>query len=343
MVHTDPWTGPARELADRIVAFIDSSLDASPTERFEDLALAIHAYQAEHCPVVARLTEPPVQSWLQIPAVPVDVFKQLPVGTVSPEDASATFLTSGTTGGGRGTHRLRSTALYEHGALRWAQRCVGAWPARSANLLLDPARHPESSLSHMVRLFADDASWHLTSKGVRADSLRDALGDRPAFIGATAFALAEWLEHHTPEALPDGCVLMVTGGFKGRVHRLDATDLYQAAAQVLRPQKLVTEYGMTELSSQLWAKPGEAYRPPPWLRVVAIDPLTGEPRPAGQAGQLRLYDLCNLDGSVAIETMDEGIVTEEGTLWLNGRLTDAPARGCSLTVEEAWLARRSTP
>lgn len=336
------WTGPDRVLAQRIAAFIDGSLRGSAPENFSALALDLHARQAERCPVIASLVEGPVRTWTDIPAVPVDLFKTLPIGMVDPVDAATTFLTSGTTGAGRGAHRLRSTALYDHGAVAWARRCLAAWPTRSVNLLLDPSHHPESSLSHMVALFAEDSAWFLGPEGVHAAGFTAALADRPAFVGATAFALAEWLEDHEPDPLPPGCTLMVTGGFKGRVHRLDADDLYTAARRVLQPAHLVTEYGMTELSSQFWASPDQPYAPPPWLRALAVDPHTGAPCPPGQPGQLRLFDLCNLDGSLAIETLDEGTVLPDGRVKLKGRLTDAPARGCSLTVEEAWQARRRT-
>lgn len=340
---TRPWSGTARDLADRIVAFVDGSLAGAPPEPFEAIALDVHAWQATRCPVRAALTEGPAGTVEAIPAVPVGLFKDLPVGTVDPDAAAVTFRTSGTTGGGRGAHRLRSTALYDHGSLAWARRQLGTLPGRSVNLLLDPADHPDSSLSHMVALFAASASWHLGPGGIDADAFAHALGDAPAFVGATAFALAELLEDHAPAPLPRGSVLMVTGGFKGRVHRLDDADLYEAARRVLRPARLVTEYGMTELSSQLWGTPAGRYHPPPWLRVLAIDPHTAQVLPPGQTGQLRFVDLCNLDASVAIETLDGGIVHEDGTLTLHGRLDDAPARGCSLTVEEAWAARGRTP
>jgi len=129
---------------------------------------------------------------------------------------------------------------------------------------------------------------------------------------------------------------MVTGGFKGRQVALDDDGLYAAIRARLKPARLVTEYGMTELSSQLWGRPGEAYRPPPWLRVVAVDPHTGEPVPPGQPGPLRFYDLCNVDSTLGVETLDRGSVQADGGVVLEGRLEDAPARGCSLTVEEAW-------
>ncbi|MEO0601991.1 MAG: acyl-protein synthetase, partial [Myxococcota bacterium] len=160
------------------------------------------------------------------------------------------------------------------------------------------------------------------------------------YVATTAFAMAEYLDHDPP-ALPAGSVVMVTGGFKGRVHRLEGAELYRAIRDRLAPARLVTEYGMTELSSQLWGAPQTRFAPPPWLAVLAVDPVTGEVLPAGTEGQLRFVDLANLDSTLGIETMDAGVVGVDGTVELRGRLTGAPSRGCSLTVEEAW-GRAST-
>ena len=340
-VDLSAWEGPALALARRIVAFVDGAARGAPTEPFEALALDLHAYQAARCRVRAALTEGPARTLADIPAIPVDLFKDLPVGTVPP-GAGVAFRTSGTTGGGRGEHRMWSTALYNHGALAWARRVLPSWPARTVNLLVDPADAPDSSLSHMVARFAPQASWHVGPRGVDVDGFARALGGAPAFVGATAFALAELLDAGPPP-LPPGSTLMVTGGFKGRTVRLSDEALLAAAQRALGPAHLLTEYGMTELSSQLWGTPGSPYRPPPWLRVLAVDPRTGAAVPAGAPGQLRFVDLCNLDGSVAIETLDQGIVEEDGAVTLLGRLPDAPARGCSLTVEEAWAAREEEP
>lgn len=322
-------------LRHRIARFVSSSLGGAPTEPFEALALDVHAWQATRDPVVASLVQGEVRSWLDIPAVPVGLFKDLPVGTVRQGEPCVVFRTSGTTGGGRGEHRMRTTALYDHGALAWARRCVPGMPPRVVGLLDDPAQAPDSSLSHMVALFGP-ATWHVHDGVLDADSLADTLADpTPAFVATTAFALAAWLDAE-PASLPAGSVLMVTGGFKGRVHKLEGAALYEATRARLRPARLVTEYGMTELSSQLWGTPSTSYLPPPWLRAVAVEPEAGQPLGAGEVGQLRFVDLCNLDGTLAIETMDQGVVHADGSVTLHGRLPGAPARGCSLTVEEAW-------
>jgi len=324
-------------LAQRVSDYILHSLTGATHEAFDTLAMDIHAFQRAHDPVVASLINGAVNHWTEIPAVPVALFKALPVGTLGEDEPCVVFKTSGTTGGGRGEHRLRDTLLYDLGSLAWARRCVPQAPLNVVALLLDPSVAPSSSLSHMVAMFGE-VSWHLSETGVATDEadrrIREAIG--PVYLCATAFALAEWLATHPPP-LPADSVVMITGGFKGRVHRLDQHTLYGRTQQKLRPARLVTEYGMTELSSQLWGTPGGPYYPPPWLRVRAINPHTG--RTTDGPGQLVFTDLCNLDSTLSVETLDRGTVNTDGSVSLMGRLTDAPSRGCSLTVEEAWARR----
>jgi hypothetical protein len=326
-------------LASRILRYLDGSLAGHAPEPFDALARDLFRWQASHDPVAASLVERPIERWTDIPAIPVALFKDYPIGTVTPGAEALAFRTSGTTGTGRGVHRLLSTELYDHGALAWARRCVPGMPRRIVALLDDPARAPDSSLSHMVALFGD-ATWHVADGVLDRDGLDAATTSASCFVATTAFALAEWLDAH-PTPLAADSILMVTGGFKGRTHRLEGPELLAAARDALAPARVVLEYGMTELSSQLWAAPGLPYAPPPWLRAVAIDPVSGVPLPPGSSGQLRFYDLCNLDGAVGIETLDEGIVDASGAVHLLGRLPHAPPRGCSLTVEEAWDRRRA--
>ncbi|MFT7521046.1 MAG: hypothetical protein ACI9MC_003197, partial [Kiritimatiellia bacterium] len=105
-----PWTGDADQLARDILAFIDASLNDEPVD-FDTLALRIHRWQRDNDPVLDAISDGIAQRVVDIPAVPVALFKDLPVGTVPPHDAPVTFLTSGTTGGGRGVHRMRSATL----------------------------------------------------------------------------------------------------------------------------------------------------------------------------------------------------------------------------------------
>ena len=151
--------------------------------------------------------------------------------------------------------------------------------------------------------------------------------------------------------LPPGSRVMETGGLKGRVREIGRPDLYKLISSRLGlPEvQIVAEYGMTELSSQLWTEavpagqvPGE-FIAPFWLRAYAADPLSGRPLPEGQEGVLRFVDLANVWSVLAIETMDLGVVTGgpgPSRVQLRGRLAGAEARGCSLRMEELWERSR---
>jgi hypothetical protein len=329
----------------RILQFMDDALSSHETEDFVQLALEVHQWQRQYNNVLPALCPTLPTRLHDIPAVPVDLFKQLNVSTLrTAQHEHVTFRTSGTTTQRRGEHHLRDTRLYDHGALHWAQRCVPGLPSRIVALLHDPSVVSDASLSHMVALFStpDHVSWHLHEGRLDIEGLHRSLQGLsvPVFVATTAFALADWLDH-APSPLPGGSILMVTGGFKGRRTELSDADLYAAARTRLQPERLVTEYGMTELSSQLWGTPESPYVPPLWLRVVAVHPATGEPVPFEEPGQLRFYDLANLDSTVGIETLDQGIVHADGSVRLLGRLQGAEVRGCSLTVEDAQ--KPSTP
>ena len=119
-----------------------------------------------------------------------------------------------------------------------------------------------------------------------------------------------------------------------------------AVAFQLAPTRVVGEYGMTELTSQLYegtvaesalaaqrpeAAPG-VYFEPPWLRVTPVDPVSLQPVAKGEAGLARFIDLGNVDSAVSVVTQDL-VRRAHGGIQLLGRQPGAPARGCSLAIE----------
>ena len=319
--------------------FIQHSIEELTPESFERLALDIAAWQRKENPVLRRLSQESASHWQQIPTVPVSLYRWLNVSSIDDEDC-VRFETSGTTSGRPGTHRLRNTRLYDFNATEWACKHINGEFEEVISLV---EHTPHSSLAHMLSLFpsltspASPLSWWVADGKLRLQPLLEHLGNlsAPVFLGTTAFALAELLDAKAPR-LPPGSTVMVTGGFKGRKSSFDESTLYGEIARQLAPEHLLTEYGMCELSSQLWGTPGAPYHPPPWLRVLAVDPKTGRVLESGEIGQLRFYDLCNLDSSLGIETLDHGVVHDDGRLTLMGRLPGAMVRGCSLQIEPSW-------
>src|SRR5690606_12956255 len=86
------------------------SLPDAGAEGFNELALRIFAHQFRHNPALQRYcrqqgkTLRTVKHWRDIPAVPIDGFKELTLSCVPPAQCERVFMTSGTT---RAEHRGR--------------------------------------------------------------------------------------------------------------------------------------------------------------------------------------------------------------------------------------------
>jgi hypothetical protein len=141
-------------------------------------------------------------------------------------------------------------------------------------------------------------------------------------------------------ALPAGARLMETGGFKGRARERSREALYAEleAALGVPPERIVNQYGMTELGSQFYDTvlhdPGGARRKrvPPWVRVRLLDPLSGAEVEAGEPGLVTVVDLANTGSVLALQTADLGRSVGDGFEVL-GRSPGAEARGCSIAAD----------
>lgn len=349
------------------------------TDSFERLALDLAHFQAEASPGFRRLVQArgaALRELDDIPAVPSDAFRLARVATYPAELDRARFFTSGTTGAERGTHAMRRTDTYEALSLAFGrQALLAADGARPVVVALAPAptNPPSSSLGFMMARFMESfdgqpldgverdfavnaaARWLLDANGVNLPGLQRAVaaaGERgqPLLVLGTAFALVQLLDDLATERLPlpSRSVVMQTGGFKGKSREVSMAQLRAQLSDSfqLAPERVVGEYGMTELSSQLYeatiaesalsarcpgAEPG-LYFEPPWLRVTPVDPLTLTPVAEGEVGLARFIDLGNVDSAVSVVTQDL-VRRSGGGIQLLGRQPGAPARGCSLAIE----------
>ncbi|MCC6899291.1 MAG: acyl-protein synthetase [Polyangiaceae bacterium] len=319
------------------------------SESFDPLALDLARFQARWSPGYRRLCALRGEASRadQIPAVPTDAFRLTRVAVHPPELDAARFATSGTTGSDRGVHVLRTLDTYAAVALASGRRALCPPDAKPVVVALarDPGDPGESSLGYMMRLFmrtfdgAGRDAWLIDGDELRMPALEAAVDTarseaRPLLVLAPAFALVALVERLGPATLraPEGSRVMQTGGFKGRTHEVDPAALYARVARAFGGAQVIGEYGMTELSSQLYeAEPG-VYVPPRWLRVTPVDPVSLVEVPDGEVGLARFVDLANVDSAVAVLTQDQ--VRRRGSgIELLGRRPGAPARGCSLSIE----------
>jgi hypothetical protein len=361
-------------LHERVRAFARS--DSASPEQFDAIALELADFQARHIPGFSRLVAERagvLDRADTIPAVPCDAFRLTRVAVHPPELDEVRFATSGTTGA-PGVHALRTTVTYRELALRSGRAAlVATWPGSwvVAALAPHPGDPPTSSLGFMLRTFMESfdgraltrdprgasfdpdapSRWLASSAGIDAAGLRRAAllargRQEPFLVLATSLALVALLETLAGDRLPvpKRTIVMQTGGFKGRIRRTDPVQLREAIARAFQipARQVVGEYGMTELTSQLYEgeEPG-AYLEPAWLRVSPVDPATLRPVRDGEVGLARITDLGNVDSAVVILTQDLVRRCARGVELLGRRPSAAP-RGCSLTVEALLGARGGT-
>ncbi len=314
---------------------------------FEALALEIAEFQARFSPGFARLCKArgtKLDRLEAIPAVPTDAFRLVRVAVHPPELDCAAFATSGTSGSARGTHYFRTLETYRTLALRDGARGLKARAPSTVACLA--ARSGNSSLATMMQWFNEawdgrEQRWLVDNDAIDALALRRACAGatqraEPLLLLATAFALVGLLDRLAGERLaaPAGSTVMMTGGFKGRVREVESEALRRAvaAALSLEAQQVIGEYGMTELTSQLYeARPG-VYAESPTVRVVPVEGATLEPVSDGELGLARIIDLGNVDSALVIQTQDR-VRRVSGGIELLGRAPGAPPRGCSLALE----------
>jgi len=340
----------------------------SGDDEFNSLALRLFAHQFRHNPAFQRYcrqqekTVRTVKHWRDIPAVPINAFKELTLSCVPPEHCERVFMTSGTTrADSRGRHYHPHLRVYDHSMkLYFAARFMrGAKRLRMGILFPTEDMMPNSSLAHYLALALDEfgaegSEYFIGPQGLDVERLCRTLeqvqrdGSPYALLGASysfVHLLDALRQRGLAFALPPGSRLFDTGGFKGQSRELEMDDFYrQLSASFGVPASACTNmYGMTELSTQFYDD-GNAAQPavksgPHWIRSRAVDPLTGRDVPEGERGVLVHCDLANFNSSTTIVTEDVGAMVPGGFLLL-GRAEGARAKGCSMAMDAFLRAAR---
>lgn len=317
-----------------------------------------------------------ITDWKHIPAVPTSAFKEFEFTCLPPSDRINWFESSGTTKRQRSKHHhsAESLGLYAKSLRPWFNRhllpeVVGTAPEATASRMhfvsltppITDAQH--SSLVHMLDVVSKQpvfsrrsfigciasSSSELESVGWQIDpqalinSLKMASdSNSPVLVAGTAFNFVHLLEALGSDAcpLPAGSRVMETGGYKGRSREFPKAELHRAIGRQLHlpANTIVTEYGMTELTSQAYDQVAREAAPtygqrslhfPPWARPVIVSAETGKEVASGEQGLIRVVDLANAFSVIAVETEDLAVRLEDG-FELMGRRVEAEQRGCSL-------------
>lgn len=308
---------------------------------FEEIALRLFQFQAINNPVYAKyltylgVPTQEVMSIHDIPFLPITFFKTQDVrsGAWIPE---VTFTSSGTTGQEVSRHAVPSLMFYlAHTQRIFEERFGSLRDFHVLCLLPSYLERTGSSLVAMARHFikesnSDFSGFYLNNLDKLADQLEKLRGGRKVLLLGVSFALLDLAEDFELDL--SHCIVMETGGMKGRRQELTRVELHDILKKSLNIDSVYSEYGMTELLSQAYSDGNGKFAPPVSMRVVlreVNDPFAAEKR---SLGVINVIDLANLYSCAFIETQDLGRIDQNGHFEVLGRLDNSDIRGCNLMV-----------
>ena len=310
-------------------------------ESFERLALDTFNFQYEnnsvyrsYCDLINRSASDIMHSE-NIPFLPVSFFKSMSVISFK-GDVIKEFSSSTTTSSTASKHFIRDLNDYKLSFRNCFERFYGSIEDCVVLALLPSYADREgSSLTYMVsdlisKSNKPDSGFYLNEWDRLEEKILELeeRGQKTLLIGVS-FALLDLIEKHKFQL--KNTIVMETGGMKGRRVEITRFELHDSLKSKLNQQDIYSEYGMCELLSQAYAKKNGVFSCPPWMRVYTR-PI-GEPfsvMQVNKSGILKVIDLANIYSCSFIETADLGIVSDDGSFEVIGRIDHAQIRGCAL-------------
>lgn len=323
--------------AHTIMTDIDYILQNAESD-FERIALTIFRSQATTCPpyreYIERIGINPadVHTIGEIPFLPIELFKSHDV-YCSEQTPQIIFTSSNTGATCPSRHMMQSVETYRKTFVAAFTRFYGDPAAWSIyGLLPNYLEREGSSLVYMVdeliRL-AGTGGFYLHDYDAL---IRDMQADpKPKILLGVSYALWDLAEQYAP--MLDRTIVMETGGMKGRRKELSKSELHTILCRGFGVDRIHSEYGMAELSSQAYSDGEGIFTPPPWMRILVRDINDAfDHSPRQMRGGIDIIDLANISSCAFIRTQDRGELFADGRFRIDGRIAGSDIRGCNLLV-----------
>jgi len=310
---------------------------------FHEIAMEIFRLQSQHNEIYKRFIEmvgvspEKIKDIGEIPFLPVHFFKvgEVKTGTWKEEGV---FMSSGTTSGIRSCHPVVSYDLYHRSVRHGFTYFFGSSPERYIHIAYVPnyMNNPQSSLLSMLSYFIEisgdgESGFVEDAYGLihRVGELMRKSTEKRVIIWSTSYVIAEFATHHTLE-LDERFIVVETGGLKTSGWEITREELHALIKQKMKVKYVYSEYGMTELFSQCYAR-GLWFSCTPLIMPVLrdlYDPMCGVQR--GKEGRLAFIDLANLYSCSFILTDDVAVMRKDNKFKYLGRVAESELRGCNL-------------
>lgn len=309
---------------------------------FDQVAIEVFNYQAKHNPVFREYLSHighsgAVDRLEDIAFLPIEFFKGHQIKTGAWE-AETVFESSGTTGSQTSRHFVPSLSQYQIETQRHFEAAYGILSDFNILALLPSyLERNNSGLIAMVDHFlsctmSQDSGYYLNVHDRLFHKLKELKGaEKKTILWGVTFALLDFAENYTID-FPD-LIVMETGGMKGRREEMVREEVHAVLKNAFHVGQIHSEYGMTELNSQAYAKKDGSFVPAPSMKIVVRDindPFSTVER--RKTGALNIIDLQNLYTCSFIETKDLGRIDDQGGFEVLGRMDNADIRGCNLML-----------
>ncbi len=325
------------------ISHFTSSLNSINEDSFVDIALQLFRHQAEQNPVYKKyinarnIDVAKVTSLDQIPFLPISFFKthSIITGTWNPE---VEFSSSGTTGLITSRHAVKSLLFYLNNAEAIFNQFFGSIQDYHILALLPSYLEREgSSLIVMIDHFikkskSEHSGFYLYNQKEliqKLEWLRSS--NKKVILWGVSFALLDLAEKFELDL--SHCIIVETGGMKGRRKELIREELHALLCTRFNVEQIASEYGMTELLSQAYSEGKGLYNLPKWMKVMVRD--INDPTQilaTEKIGCLNVIDLANAHSCAFIETHDLARIDQNGYFEVLGRMDNSDLRGCNLLV-----------
>lgn len=317
---------------------------STPELNFVDEALNAFHYQHLNNPVyhnfcnLLKINPENVKTLDEVPFLPISFFKSHEIKTKHFNE-EIIFTSSGTTGESTSRHFVKDITLYEKSFTTCFKLFYGK-PENYCILALLPSylERTGSSLIYMTEKLIEKSKhpksgFYLNNINELAEQLiaLEKNQQKTLLIGVS-FALLDLFEKYQFQL--KHTTIMETGGMKGKRKELTREELHQFIKKASGVKHVHSEYGMTELLSQAYAKNNGLYSTPPWMKIVIKD--INDPfqsLPTNATGAINIIDLANIDSCCFIATQDLGKIKDNGQFEVLGRFDTSDLRGCNLLVQ----------
>ena len=314
---------------------------------FPEKCISIYRFQYEKNPVYRRFSDAlgispnNLNSADEIPLLPIKAFKEMNiVAAEESTEAELIFRSSGTSGMTRSEHYVLDKNFYETAILKNFSAYFSFDEYILACHMPFYDKNPNSSLIWMGEcLIRNDPSGQSSFVNSH-DQLKDFLNlnqsEKKILVFGASFGLLDFIETGKIEQKSE-VEILETGGMKTYRREISRGELRKQLSEGFNipGNHIHSEYGMSELLSQMYAIGEPWFQAPEWVSVS----IRKESNPlerciAGEEGKIGIIDLANIYSCPFILTDDRGVMDRNERFQVLGRWNTDNLRGCNFMVED---------